>query len=613
MENQEITFEPGDTFEKYTIKKKLGQGGFGAVYLAQHNVLETPFAVKILFPSVAQKNQKFVDRFVREAKLASKINHHNLVAVYDAGYNSEAGVYYLIMEYVSGGTLSKLISTEGTITIPRALEILGQCADALITANVHKMVHRDIKPDNIMFDSSGNVKIADLGIAKSNAEQDTMLTVEASVFGTPAYMAPEQALDSSKVDCRADIYSLGIVFYEMLAGRKPYRGGTLMEVLTQVTSQDEIKNVRLDNPDIPVDVASLVRDMTKKNVEQRIATPEELLQRVRALQEIYKKPVAEDSGSKSGVMKLVVGGVALLAIIAFVAILVIKPAKAPAPAGEATVQEEQVVESTQGSQVQPEPASQVITPPNVQQAANVATQAQPVTKPESQSAVAPVSKPAAQPVEKTTQLPPVPEPKPIVPQEVAKPVPKVIEPAVAATQKLVEPAVAAVQKEEESQPEIKSDPLQVGAIVLLTGSDEGVMTLRDAIAKHTSKTTSYQPSGDGSDFKERLKKIIASKPALVILKHSQASADQRMSKNAFLNRIMEEASMLQSSGVRFVFLLDKTNSDFSKTAQNNNAIIDFCQSNGLQMINSKNLSLQDIVHQVNNNLQEGNVIREEGQ
>lgn len=270
----------GDTFEKYTIVKLLGKGGMGAVYLVRHNILDSFFALKVLFPDVANKNRQFVDRFIREAKLACKIKHPNLIAVHDAGQNKENGMYYLIMDYVSGGNIRDLLKSQGKIRQDKAIIIVEQIASALDEAYKYKMVHRDIKPDNIMFTDNGIAKLADLGIAKSANEQDTMLTIDASVFGTPAYMSPEQALDSSKVDCRADIYSLGIVFFEMLTGRRPYHGNSTIEILSQVVKDVDIPDVRELCPEISENVALLIQDMTAKQLEHRIATPAELLKRL---------------------------------------------------------------------------------------------------------------------------------------------------------------------------------------------------------------------------------------------------------------------------------------------------------------------------------------------
>ena len=274
---------PGDTFEKYTVEKLLGQGGMGAVYLVRHNVLDSFFAMKVLSQDVASRNKQFVDRFIREAKLACRIKHSNLISVHDAGQNKENGMYYLIMDYVSGGSIRDLLKSQGSFSIQKALSVTEQIAEALNEAYKYNMVHRDIKPDNIMFTASGTAKLADLGIAKSANEQDTMLTIEATVFGTPAYMSPEQAMDSSKVDCRADIYSLGIVLFEMLAGQHPYRGTKPVEILSQVVRDENIPDIREYSSHIPVAIAELIRDMTAKQLEKRIATPAELLRRLRQI------------------------------------------------------------------------------------------------------------------------------------------------------------------------------------------------------------------------------------------------------------------------------------------------------------------------------------------
>lgn len=282
----------GSAFEKYRIEGVLGKGGMGEVYLLRHQLLDSHFALKILFPEIAQRNQKFVDRFIREAKLAAKIHHPNLVAVYDAGQHAETGIYYIIMEYVSGGNVRELLKREEKLTEKRALEITAQIAEALVAAHSHHMVHRDIKPDNIMFSAEGVAKLADLGIAKSTGDKDTQLTVDVSVFGTPAYMSPEQALDSRMVDSRSDIYSLGIVLYEMLTGNKPFTGKTSIEILAQVLREVEIQDIRTKNPAVSAQTAELIACMVAKKMENRPATPAELLARLRMILEHKPSPAS---------------------------------------------------------------------------------------------------------------------------------------------------------------------------------------------------------------------------------------------------------------------------------------------------------------------------------
>ena len=283
VENKNSLLRPGDSFEKYTVVQELGHGGMGAVYLVRHRVLNTNFALKVLYPGVAQRDQQFVDRFIREAQLAGRIRHQNLIAVYDAGLNESNGMYYLVMDYVSGGSVRSKLRKQFNLSVMESLDIVRQIGHALEAALQHNMVHRDIKPDNIMFDGDGVARLADLGIAKATGDHDANLTIEAAVFGTPAYMSPEQAHDSRQVDIRADIYSLGIVLFEMLTGRRPFVGGSTIEILTQVISETPAPDVRTLNPEIPESVAKLVADMIEKDLAKRIASPMELISRIEAI------------------------------------------------------------------------------------------------------------------------------------------------------------------------------------------------------------------------------------------------------------------------------------------------------------------------------------------
>ena len=280
VESKNSLLHPGDVFEKYTVEQELGHGGMGAVYLVRHRVINTNFALKVLYPGVAQRDQQFVDRFIREAQLAGRIRHPNLIAVYDAGLNESNGMYYLVMDYVSGGSVRSKLRKQVHLSVLESLGIVRQVGHALEAALQHNMVHRDIKPDNIMFDGDGVVRLADLGIAKATGDHDANLTVEAAVFGTPSYMSPEQARDSRKVDIRADIYSLGIVLFEMLTGRRPFAGENTIEILTQVISDTPAPDVRTLNPEIPESVAILVADMIAKDLRKRIASPSDLISRI---------------------------------------------------------------------------------------------------------------------------------------------------------------------------------------------------------------------------------------------------------------------------------------------------------------------------------------------
>ncbi len=277
MAQKRKILKEGDKFERYTIVSKLGEGGMGTVYQVYHAALDSTFALKILSPDVAEKDSEFVDRFVREARLSSHLRHPNLIAVHDAGRDIQNGMYYLVMDYVDGGSVREKLDKEGRLSPEQSIAVILQVLSALTEARKNKMVHRDIKPDNIMFTSAGVVKLADLGIAKATNDSEVTLTMEATIFGTPAYMSPQQAHNAKNVDCRADIYSLGIVFYEMLTGQCPYRGAP-MEIIAQVVGKDEICDIRTVNPAIPDEIANIVMKMCAKNLEDRYQTPEEVLE-----------------------------------------------------------------------------------------------------------------------------------------------------------------------------------------------------------------------------------------------------------------------------------------------------------------------------------------------
>jgi len=206
-------------FPHLEILELLGKGGMGAVYKARQPSLDRLVAVKVLPPEVGA-DASFSERFNREARALAKLNHQNIVAVHDIGQAND--LYYFIMEYVDGPTLRQLVDA-GELQPAEALSIVPQICDALQFAHDQGVVHRDIKPDNILLDSKGQVKVADFGLAKllDRARGDVSLTGTHQVMGTPHYMAPEQMHGSHDVDHRADIYSLGVVIYEMLTGHLP--------------------------------------------------------------------------------------------------------------------------------------------------------------------------------------------------------------------------------------------------------------------------------------------------------------------------------------------------------------------------------------------------------
>lgn len=279
--------QEGMTLSKWRLERKLGEGGMASVWLARHLTLDTLFAIKILNPEMVEKNPNLVSRFLREARLASKLHHRHLVTVSDIGRDRATGFHYLVMEYLPGGNITSRLQKCGPMSEAVALTIVRQVAEALEKAAAHAMVHRDIKPDNIMFDEADEVKLTDLGIAKCEEPADSHLTQTAMVFGTPAYMSPEQAKDSGKVDARADIYSLGVVFYEMLTGRCPYRGNTIGEILVRILEKTPPPDVRTLRPEISEETAELIRCMMAKEAEDRPASATMLIQNLKRLEAVF--------------------------------------------------------------------------------------------------------------------------------------------------------------------------------------------------------------------------------------------------------------------------------------------------------------------------------------
>ena len=266
--------ESGTKFLDYEVASLLGKGGMGEVYLVRRN--GEYYALKLLSPSLAQSKPEYVKRFFREGNIAMRLSHPNLVAVHDVGYNAEAGLYYIVMDYVNGYDLRSAIALGGAMPPNDAVGIISSVASALAAGEVLGLVHRDIKPENIMVETDGTVKLLDLGVAKARGT-DSLNTMQRTVFGTPNYISPEQAQDASKVDSRADIYSLGIVLYELLAGKHPYGSDKPKDALVTLLSSEELPDIREKHPEVPEKLAALLKLMLAKNPAKRIESASKLL------------------------------------------------------------------------------------------------------------------------------------------------------------------------------------------------------------------------------------------------------------------------------------------------------------------------------------------------
>ena len=266
---------------KYRIDGRLNEGGMGTVYRGCHVLMDKTVAIKVLRPSLAA-DEKIVARFSREARAASRITHPNAVSVTDFG-EDESGLVFLVMEFLSGRTLKHVIRDEGPLPLARVVDITRQIGDALNAAHSQGVVHRDLKSDNIMLldtMTSDYAKVLDFGIAKINEPDgavDTNLTAPNLVIGTPQYMSPEQCSQDVEIDARSDIYSLGVILFEMLVGHVPFSGDSPTIVMMKHL-QEPVPSVLEERSDLPASVARVVARAMAKVRDNRYQNVAELIE-----------------------------------------------------------------------------------------------------------------------------------------------------------------------------------------------------------------------------------------------------------------------------------------------------------------------------------------------
>ncbi len=255
--------------DRYQIIKSIGEGGMANVYLAYDTILDRNVAVKLLRGDLAT-DEKFVRRFQREALSASSLNHPNIVEVYDVGEDN--GDYYIVMEYIEGKHLKELIKKRGKLTVSEVVDIMLQITDGMSVAHDSYIIHRDIKPQNIMILENGIVKITDFGIAM--AMNATQLTQTNSVMGSVHYIPPEQA-SGKGATLQSDIYSMGIVMYELLTGKLPYRGENAVEIALKHL-KEAMPNIKDELPNLPNSIENIILKATAKNPKNRYADAREM-------------------------------------------------------------------------------------------------------------------------------------------------------------------------------------------------------------------------------------------------------------------------------------------------------------------------------------------------
>lgn len=285
--------------DRYRIKARIGGGGMANVYLAKDVILNRDVAIKVLRLEYAN-DEEFIQRFDREAQAATSLSHPNIVNIYDVG--EEEHILYMVMEYVDGLTLKEYIQQHGAIDVVEAIDIMKQITAAIAHAHANDLVHRDIKPQNILLDKFGNVKVTDFGIAV--ALSATSLTQTNAILGSVHYLSPEQARGGMATK-KSDIYSLGIVLFELLTGRLPFSGQSPISIALKHL-QNEIPSVRLYNNTIPQSVENIVLQATTKDPFHRFNTVYEMesalvaaLDPYRMNEKVFTPPIEEGEETKA--------------------------------------------------------------------------------------------------------------------------------------------------------------------------------------------------------------------------------------------------------------------------------------------------------------------------
>ena len=294
---------------KYKLLDHLGTGGMSSVFLAEHVLMQRRVAIKVL-PKDRVADSSYLARFHREAQAAASLDHRNIVRAYDI--DNVGDVHYIVMEYVEGRDLQQIVKEGGPMDYIAATEYIRQAAEGLAHAHQSGLIHRDVKPGNLLVDQKNVVKILDLGLARFIDEQKASLTVafDENVLGTADYLAPEQALDSHRVDARADIYGLGCTLYFLLTGHPPFVGGTLAQRLMMHQKQQP-PSILLDRPDAPADLVEICMKMLAKKPGDRYQTAAEVARELAAWLVGRGQTVVSDGGLSSGKLVKAAAGASL--------------------------------------------------------------------------------------------------------------------------------------------------------------------------------------------------------------------------------------------------------------------------------------------------------------
>jgi serine/threonine protein kinase len=300
---------------RYAIERELGRGGMAIVFLARDLRHDRTVAIKLLQPEIT--SSLTAERFLREIRITARLQHPNVLGLFDSG--AEAGFCYYVMPYVEGETLRERLERQGPLALAEVIGVAADLCGALAYAHSRGVIHRDIKPENVLF-SAGTAMLADFGLARAISEGQRSITVAGMSLGTPPYMSPEQAQGLEQIDHRSDLYALGCVLFETIAGRPPFAGPSLGRVIQQHL-QSPPPSLRDLRPDTPAGLDAAIQRALAKDPAARFQSADEMLGAIRGAtgSAAPARPPAQDRR-----LVLVLGGIAVMAVLALLLVLLLR-------------------------------------------------------------------------------------------------------------------------------------------------------------------------------------------------------------------------------------------------------------------------------------------------